>query len=122
MYTHTFVHTVVNFFVIPNTHTYSRTLHMYTLHPLHIQTCVTQIYDTREVNVCQNQQLADEFMLNIRNIFLFLESRIGEANEIGHRQKLIGFCGLLVLHNQLYKAPDRKLIRQVWDIYKKVSN
>ena len=95
---------------------------MYTLHPLHIQTCVAQIYDTREVNVCQNQQLADEFMLNIRNIFLFLESRIGEANEIGHRQKLIGFCGLLVLHNQLYKAPDRKLIRQVWDIYKKVSN
>ena len=29
-----FIHTVVNFFVIPNTHTYSRTLHMYTLHPL----------------------------------------------------------------------------------------
>ena len=116
MHRHIHIHTIVKFF---NTHIHSRTPHMYTLH---IQTCVTQIYDTREVNVCQNQQLADEFMLNIRNIFLFLESRIGEANEIGHRQKLIGFCGLLVLHNQLYNAPDHKLVRQVWDIYKKVSN
>ena len=72
------------------------------------------------MNVGQNQQLSDEFTLNIRNIFLFLESRIGESNEIGHRQKLVGFCGLLVLQNQLYNNPDRKLARQVWDIYKKV--
>ena len=117
MTTHMHTHTVVNFFVIPNTHTC-----IHCMHPLHMQTCVTQIYDMREVNVSQNQQLADEFMLNIRNIFLFLESRIGEANEIGHRQKLVGFCGLLVLHNQVYNAPDRKVVRQVWDIYKKVRN
>ena len=125
MTTHMHTHTVVNFFVIPNTHTHTHT-HTHTcihcMHPLHMQTCVAQIYDMREVNVSQNQQLADEFMLNIRNIFLFLESRIGEVNEIGHRQKLVGFCGLLVLHNQLYNAPDRKLVRQVWDIYKKVRN
>ena len=85
------------------------------------QSCIEQIYDTREVNVSQNQQLAEEFALNIRNIFLFLETRIGEANEIGHRKKLIGFCGLLVLQHQLYNVHDRKLARQVWDIYKKVS-
>ena len=94
--------------------------HTHIQHTHSPQTCIMQKYDTREVNVCQNQQLADEFALNIRNIFLFLESRIGEANEIGHRQKLVGFCGLLVLHNQLYNAPDRKLARQVWDVYKKV--
>ena len=91
--------------------------HMYTHTP---QSCILQIFDTREVNVYQNQQLADEFALNIRNIFLFLESRIGEANEVGHRQKLVGFCGLLVLHNQLYNVPDRKLVRQVWDISKEM--
>ena len=80
-----------------------------------------QIFDTREVNVSQNQQLSDEFALNIRNIFLFLEGRIGESNEMGHRQKLVGFCGLLVLQNQLYNIHDRKLVKQVWDLYKKVS-
>ena len=102
-------------------HTHIHSLHTCTHTHTHTpQSCILQIFDTREVNVCQNQLLADEFALNIRNIFLFLESRIEEANEIGHRQKLVGFCGLLVLHNQLYNVPDRKLVRQVWDIYKKV--
>ena len=111
--THTHIHTPT---YTPYTHVHTHT-HTHTHTP---QSCILQIFDTREVNVCQNQQLADEFALNIRNIFLFLESRIGEANEIGHRQKLVGFCGLLVLHNQLYNVPDRKLVRQVWDIYKKI--
>ena len=114
---HSLTHSLMHTHSHPHTH----------IHPLHTcththtpQSCILQIFDTREVNICQNQQLADEFALNIRNIFLFLESRIGEANEIGHRQKLVGFCGLLVLHNQLYNVPDRKLVRQVWDVYKKV--
>ena len=111
---HSLTHSLMHAHSHPHTH----------IHPLltcththHSSSCILQIFDTREVNVCQNQQLADEFALNIRNIFLFLESRIGEANEVGHRQKLVGFCGLLV-HNQLYNVPDRKLVRQVWDISK----
>ena len=40
---------------------------------------------------------------------------------LGTDKKLVGFCGLLVLQNQLYNIHDRKLVRQVWDLYKKVS-
>lgn len=84
------------------------------------QTCVTQIFDTSEVTVVQNQHLMDEFLFNIRNILGFLESRIGEVNEMGQRQKLIGLCGVMVLHYQLCNYSDKKLARQVWDIHKKV--
>lgn len=43
------------------------------------QTCVTQLFDTREVNVSQNQTLSEEFAINLRNIVQYLESRIGET-------------------------------------------
>ena len=39
---------------------------------------------------------------------------------MGHRQQLLGMCGLLVLHYQLYHVPDRRIAKQVWDIHKKV--
>ena len=87
-----------------------------------LQGCVSQIFDIREVNVVQNQQLADEFAINIRNIFIFLESRIGEHNEMGQRKDLMGLCGLFVLFFRLYSAVDKKLAKQVYDIYKKVSS
>lgn len=37
------------------------------------------------------------------------------------RQNIIGLCGLLVLHHHLFNQPDRKLAKQVWDLYKKVN-
>ncbi len=82
---------------------------------------MTQIFDTREVVVAQNQLLMEEFLINIRVILGFLESRIGETNEMGQRQKLIGLCGLVVLHYQICNYTDKKLIRQIWDIHKKVG-
>ena len=71
--------------------------------------------------MAQNQMLMSEFLLNIRNILAFLESRIGETNEMGQRQKLIGFCGLVVLHYQICNHTDKKLAKQIWDIHKKVG-
>ena len=32
----------------------------------------------------------------------------------------VGLCGLLVLHHQLFNLPEKKLAKQVWDLYKKV--
>ena len=81
---------------------------------------MTQIFDTRDVPVSQSQKLMEEFLLTLRTILMHLESRIGEPNEMGHRQKLIGYCGLMVLHYQLCNFVDKKLVKQVWDIHKKV--
>ena len=37
------------------------------------------------------------------------------------RRNIVGLCGLLVLHHQLFNLPDMKLAKQVWDLYKKVG-
>ena len=68
-----------------------------------------------------NLTLLDEFGLNLRSMLTFLESRIGETNEMGQRQKLVGFCGLLVLYHHLTNNLDKNMARQVWDIHKKVG-
>ena len=44
----------------------------------------------------------------------------GESNEMDARKHLMGLCGLLVLNFHLYHNPDRKLAKQVWDLYRKV--
>ena len=46
----------------------------------------------------------------------------GESNEIDHRFKFVGLCGLYVLHFQLFRVTDKKVFKSLWDIYKKVSS
>ena len=52
-----------------------------------LQTCVEQIFDTREVNVTMNQLLVDEFSINMKAIFQYLEGRIGEGSEKGRERE-----------------------------------
>ena len=44
-----------------------------------------------------------------------------DSREMDTRQNIIGLCGLLVLHHHLFNLPDKKLAKQVWDLYKKVN-
>ena len=92
-HTHTHTHTRTHTHACTHTHTHAHThtthcncttsaLHIPSATPLIIlffllQSCVTQIFDSVEVNVTQNQLLRDEFNINLRNIFVHLESRIG---------------------------------------------
>ena len=46
---------------------------------------------------------------------------VGEANELGQRQHVMGICALMVLQFQIYNAFDVKLTKQVWDLHKRVS-
>ena len=41
---------------------------------------------------------------------------------MGQRQQVMGLCGLMVLQNQLFGTSDPKLIKQVWDLHRKVCN
>ena len=45
-----------------------------------------------------------------------------ESTEIDARQQIMGLCGLLVLHYQIFDAQEKKLAKQVWDLYKKVRH
>ena len=48
---------------------------------LSLQNCVTQIFDTREVEVTQNTTLAEEFTINIRMFFHNIDRKIGETRQ-----------------------------------------
>ncbi len=82
---------------------------------------MTQIFDTPEVDVKHNKLLSEEFALNLEAIFLSIQSRLGETNEMGQRGKIIGLSGITVLVFQLYNYTDRKFIKSLWDLHKKVS-
>ncbi len=45
---------------------------------------------------------------------------IGEYNELDGRMKYVGICALFCLHYQLYRIDDKRQIKIIWDIYKKV--
>ena len=81
---------------------------------------MNQLFDTQEVDVKHNKLLCEEFALNIEAIFHSISVRVAEPNEMGQRKKLIGLCGIMVLYFQLYNFIDKKFVKTVWDLHKKV--
>jgi len=60
-------------------------------------------------------------MISFRNFILFsFVMLIGEYNELDGRMKYVGICALFCLHFQLYRIDDKRQIKLIWDIYKKV--
>lgn len=45
----------------------------------------------------------------------------GEANEVDQRLQFVGICALYILHFQIFRVIDKKVFKQLWDIYKRVS-
>ncbi|XP_041350230.1 WASH complex subunit 4-like isoform X3 [Gigantopelta aegis] len=84
------------------------------------QNCVEQIFDDTKVNVSKNGSFAEEFAINIRDIVVDLESRIGEMNEVDQRYQFVGLCGLYILHFQIFRVLDKRLFKSIWDVYKKI--
>eukprot|EP00794_Sanderia_malayensis_P006146 gene6146-6852_t len=82
--------------------------------------CVRQQFDTRSVPVARNPMLGEEFLLNMKMIFQDIEGRIGEMNEINQRNKFVGLLGLYVLHFNIYRTVDKRFLKQLWDVYKKI--
>ncbi|KAJ0069384.1 hypothetical protein NL108_004201, partial [Boleophthalmus pectinirostris] len=113
-----------------------------------LQACVEQRFDDpgEGVSVAKNGAFAEEFALNIRNIFTSIESKIGqliftdniwysitiiylcgtillfsgEPSEIDQRDKYAGVCSLFVLHFHIFRSVDKKLYKSLLDICKKV--
>jgi len=81
---------------------------------------VNQIFDTREVDITHNKLLSEEFSINLESIYSSIIARVGDSNETTQRSKLIGFCGLIILHNKLYNMIDRKFLKAVFELHKKV--
>jgi len=82
--------------------------------------CVRQQFDTKFVPVARNPMLAEEFFVSMRLIFQDIESRIGEVNEVNQRQKYVSLIGLFVLYVWIYRTVDKRFLKQIWDVYKRV--
>eukprot|EP01137_Pigoraptor_chileana_P013132 Opistho-2@66313 len=83
------------------------------------QNCVDQDFDAG-IDVTHNGIFNEEFALNIRDIFAFIDMRLGEANELDHRQKFVGLCGIFVFHFQLFRIFDKKMFQLIWNAHRKV--
>ena len=44
----------------------------------------------------------------------------GESGEIDQRKTFVGFLGLFSLHVQLFRQIDKKFIKQIWEVHRKV--
>jgi len=69
--------------------------------------------------------MAFEYIHKLLPIFCKTSAYIlltGETNEIDHRFKFVGICGLYILHFQLFRVTDKKVFKSLWDMYKKVIN
>ncbi|CAF3374323.1 unnamed protein product [Rotaria sp. Silwood1] len=83
------------------------------------QNCIEQIFDTA-VTVTKNPLLQEEFALMIRQLLVNIEPKLGEFNELDGRLKYVGICALFCLHYQLYRVDDKRQLKAIWDVYKKV--
>ncbi|XP_075894005.1 WASH complex subunit 4 [Nelusetta ayraudi] len=87
-----------------------------------LQACVEQKFDDPGdgVAVSKNTAFAEEFTLNIRNVFTNVESKIGEPSEIDQRDKYAVVCALYALHFHIFRTVDKKFYKSLLDVCKKV--
>lgn len=79
-----------------------------------------KVFDDVSVSVTANTVFREEFTLSIRLMHAYLEPRLGEVNERTHRSQFVGLCGLFVFHHQLFRVVDKRLVKAIWDVQKKV--
>ena len=82
--------------------------------------CIEQQYENSDVFVNKNQKFAQELKLIIRKMGEQLIDKIGEPNETDQREKFIGLCGLIVLDFHLFRSSDKKLMKFIWTVNKKL--
>ena len=44
----------------------------------------------------------------------------GESGEIDQRQSFVGFLGLYSLYVQIFRQVDKKIVKQIWEVHRKV--
>ena len=50
----------------------------------------------------------------------YLEYFPGESGEIDQRKSFVGFLGLYSLYVQIFRQVDKKFIKQIWEVHRKV--
>eukprot|EP00048_Salpingoeca_helianthica_P015476 m.226982 g.226982 ORF g.226982 m.226982 type:complete len:1195 (+) comp17088_c0_seq1:325-3909(+) len=84
------------------------------------QECIHQVFDDATVTVSSNQALREEFALAIRTLLATIEPRLGEASERDMREQYGGLIGLIVFSSALFSTIDKKLIKAIFDVQRKL--
>ena len=65
----------------------------------------------------QNESSGKMVVFLLRSLYDFL---VGEVNEVNQRQKYVSLIGLFVLYVWIYRTVDKRFLKQIWDVYKRV--
>ena len=84
------------------------------------QNCIEQVFDDMTVSVTANTVFREEFTVTLRCIHAYLEPRLGEFNEREQRSQFVGLCALFVFHFHLFRVVDKRLVKAVWDVQRKL--
>uniref|UniRef100_A0A914V3K7 WASH complex subunit 4 N-terminal domain-containing protein n=1 Tax=Plectus sambesii TaxID=2011161 RepID=A0A914V3K7_9BILA len=83
-----------------------------------LQNCVEQPFDTSSaVQVTTNAVLNDKMLKAIRELFARWDKRC--ASDVPDKQGLMSIITLIVLHHYIYRTIDKKLIRTIWESYRR---
>ena len=66
------------------------------------------------------RMVPEKHIFNFFALYIILNFS-GEANEIDQRLKFVGLIGLFILHFQIFRTLDKKVYKQLWDIYRRVN-
>lgn len=84
------------------------------------ENCIAQSFDDATVSATQNQVFRDEYNENLRSLFVFLEPRVGAANDRDHREQYFSVCCLFVLFHQLFRTHDQRLLKGMWEVQRRL--
>ncbi|CAK8684321.1 unnamed protein product [Clavelina lepadiformis] len=81
---------------------------------------LNQDFDDSGIPVTKNTLFSEEFVYNLKIVFVNIESKLGEQSETDYHLQYVGVCALFVLHYNLFHSLDKKFFKQIWDSQKKV--
>eukprot|EP00051_Salpingoeca_urceolata_P019308 m.280544 g.280544 ORF g.280544 m.280544 type:complete len:1394 (+) comp19399_c4_seq16:109-4290(+) len=84
------------------------------------QNCIEKQFDDMSVSVTTNPVLRDEFATNLKIMIQQLEPRVGEPNDREHRTQFVGLIGLFVFFEQLFGVLDKRMVKALWDMQRKI--
>lgn len=85
-----------------------------------LQNCMEQNFDEETVGVTSNTVFREEFTVTLRCMHAYLEPRLAESNESNHREQFVGLCALFVFHFRLFRVVDKRLVKALWDVQRKL--
>ncbi|CAD5123366.1 DgyrCDS11723 [Dimorphilus gyrociliatus] len=85
-------------------------------------TAISQCFDSNGINVTKNTAFMEEFTGVLKALSQTIEAKLGKSVETDQRLKLVELAGLYALYYELYRQPEKKAFKLIWDAYKLIPS